>query len=96
MVCLSPQGTVERLNRAEAERAGVQRWRALGRHYFRELAGPTAPQLAEQIDALAPNTSARIFHTFLGYRKSSDAVIDMTRCKAGRVYLCIRATSREM
>ena len=93
VVCLSPKGTVERLNRAEAERAGIQRWRALGRDYFRDVAGPTAPQLAEHVHALAPNTSTRIFHTFRGFHRSDDAVIDMSRCNAGRVYLCIRATT---
>lgn len=96
VVRLSPTGVVERFNRTEAERAGIQRWRVLGRDYFREVAGSTAPQLAEHVNALAPNTTTRIFHTFRGFHHSDDAVIDMARCEEGRVYLCIRSTSRAM
>jgi photoactive yellow protein len=95
VVRLSPTGTVERLNRAEAERAGIQRWRAIGRDYFREVAGPNAHELATHVDALAPGTATRVFHTYRGHhRPDIDAVIDMSRCEAGRVYLCIRTTDR--
>jgi predicted GNAT superfamily acetyltransferase len=94
VVCLSAANTVERMNRAEAERAGIQRWRALGRDYFREVAGTNAKQLAVHVDALPRGGAARVFHTFRGFHRADDAVIDMSRCEAGRVYLCIRATSR--
>lgn len=94
VVCLSPEGTVTRLNRVEAERAGIQRWRAIGRSYFREVAGINGAQLATQIDQLPRGANARVFHTFRGYHRADDAVIDMSRCEAGRVYLCIRATDR--
>jgi photoactive yellow protein len=94
VIRLGPDGTVERLNRTEAERAGIQRWRAIGRDYFRDVAGPTAPELAEHVGALAPGARARVFHTFRGYHRVDDAVIDMSRCEQGRVYLCIRATGR--
>ena len=94
VVCLSPDGVVERLNRAEAERAGIQRWRAIGRDYFRDVAGPTASDLAEHVNLLVRGSSARVYHTFRGFHRADDAVIDMSRCEAGRVYLCIRATAR--
>lgn len=94
VVCLSAAGTIERFNRAEADRAGLQRWRVLGRDYFRDVAGPTAPQLAEHVHSLAPGTHTRVFHTFRGFHRTDDAVIDMSRCEAGRVYLVIRAASR--
>src|SRR5262245_59961309 len=94
VVCLSPEGLVERINRCEAERAGVQRWRVLGRHYIREVAGAA---LAEQIDAIAPGAQGRVFHTFQKFsRYRDDAVIDVSRCPGGRVTLCIRPTTRPM
>ena len=92
VICLSPNGIVERLNRAEAERAGIQRWRALGRDYFGDVAGPTATELAEQVHALAPGAHARIHHVFRGFHRADPAVIDMSRCPAGRVYLCIHSS----
>jgi photoactive yellow protein len=88
VIRLSPTGVVERYNRAEAERAGIQRWRAIGRDYFHDVA-PSAADLAAQVDALAPGTSTRIFHTFRGFHREDAAVIDMSRCEEGRVYLCI-------
>jgi photoactive yellow protein len=93
VVCLKPDGTVERFNRTEAERAGIQRWRAIGRDYFRDVA-PNAPELAQHVGALSPGAASRVFHTFRGYHRLDDAVIDMSRCEAGRVYLCIRTTTR--
>jgi photoactive yellow protein len=96
VVRLSPTGTVERFNRAEAERTNVQRWRVLGRDYFRDVAGPAADELAAQVEALEPGGAARVYHTFRGYHRADDAVIDISRCEEGRVYLCIRPTSRPM
>jgi hypothetical protein len=95
VVCLGPDGTVERLNRTEADRSGIQRWRAIGRDYFREVAGTNAAQLAVHVDNLEPGANARVFHTFRGYHRADDAVVDMSRCEAGRVYLCIRSTARQ-
>ncbi len=95
VVCVSASGRVERLNRAEASRAGVQRWRVIGRDYFGDVAGPTAPRLAEQVGAVAPGQSARLYHTFRGFHRADDAVVDVTRCATGRVYLCIRPTSSQ-
>ena len=89
VIRLSPAGTVERYNLAEAERAGTQRWRALGRDFFRDLAGSNAGGLAAQVAALPAGGRARVFHTFVGYRRSHDVVIDMSRCDEGRVYLVI-------
>lgn len=96
VVCLSPDGTVERLNRVEAERSGIQRWRAIGRNYFHDVVGPPAPRLADTVRSVAPGTSERTFYTFHGFHRADDAVIDIFRCEAGRVYLHIRATSRPL
>ncbi|MBX3159441.1 MAG: PAS domain-containing protein [Deltaproteobacteria bacterium] len=92
VIRIGPGGTVERFNRAEAERTGIQQWRAIGRDYFRDVAGPAAGDLAARVEALAPGDRAVVFHTFRGFRHTDDAVVDMSRCEAGRVYLCIRST----
>ena len=93
VIRLGPTNIVERYNRAESERAGIQRWRALGRDFFRDLAGTNAPDLAAHVDALPRGGRARVFHTFAGYRRNDDAIVDMSRCDEGRVYLVIsRAT----
>lgn len=93
VIRLGPTYVVERYNRAEAERAGIQRWRAIGRAYFRDLAGRNCAELAARIDALPRGGRTRVFHTFLGYHRSDDVVIDASRCEEGRVYLVIsRAT----
>ncbi|MEO8700109.1 MAG: hypothetical protein ABI867_08700 [Kofleriaceae bacterium] len=92
VIRLGPTDVVERLNRTEADRAGIQRWRAIGRDYFRDVAGTNADLLAEHVHALAPGSTARVFHTFRGFHRSVEAVVDISRCETGRVYLCIRAT----
>jgi hypothetical protein len=93
VVRLGPTNIVERYNRAESTRAGVQRWRAIGRPFFRDLAGSNAADLAAQVDALPLGARSRVFHTIIGYHRTDDVVIDMSRCEAGRVYLVIsRAT----
>ncbi len=96
VVCLSPTGLVERYNRAEAKRAGIQRWRALGRDYFHDVAGAAAAGLSERMLTLDNDGPVRVLHTFRGYRRTEQAVIDVTRGRAGRVYLCIRPSSRVM
>lgn len=92
VIRLGPTGAVERMNRAEAERSGIQRWRALGRDYFREVAGAHADDLAAHVGALRPGARSTVFHTFRGFRHADDAVVDMSRCETGRVYLCIHPT----
>jgi hypothetical protein len=96
VVCLSADGTVERFNRVEAERCGIQRWRAIGLDYFRDVVGPPAQRLAGTVRSVVPGTSERTFYTFRGFHRVDDAVIDIFRCEDGRVYLRIRAISRPM
>jgi photoactive yellow protein len=93
VIRLGPTGLVERYNRAEAERANIQRWRAIGRDFFSDLAGSNAADLAAQVDALPQNGRKRVFHTFVSYRRSDDVVIDLSRCEADRVYLVISPAS---
>jgi hypothetical protein len=90
VVCLSPAGVVERFNRVEAERTGIQRWRALGRDYFTDVAGPAGPELAAHLATLAPGSATRVHHTFRSYHRAVEAEVAASRCEAGRVYLCIR------
>jgi hypothetical protein len=94
VVCLSADGTVERFNRVEAERCGIQRWRAIGRDYFGDVVGSPALRLAATVRSVVPGTSERTFCTFRGFHRVDDAVIDIFRRKDGRVYLHIRAISR--
>ena len=94
VVCLSADGTVERFNRIEAERCGIQRWRAIGRDYFRDVVGAPAQRLAGTVRSVAPGMSERTFCTFRSFHRIDDAVIDIFRCADGRVYLHIRAISR--
>ena len=54
VVCLSDAMTVVRMNRAESEASGIQRWRAIGRDFFSDVApGPSNRALAEHIRAFA-------------------------------------------
>jgi photoactive yellow protein len=92
VVRLGPTGLVERYNRTEAERAGTQRWRVMGRDFFRDLAGADAAKLAAQVEAVPRNGVARVFHTFRGYSLTDEAEIAIARCEADRVYLCIRSS----
>ncbi len=93
VVRLGPEHQVERYNRAESERAGIQRWRALGLDFFRALAGANSSEPAAEADTLPRGGRKRVFHTFVGYHKTDDAVIDMSRCEADRVYLVISPTT---
>jgi photoactive yellow protein len=94
VVCLSPAGTIVRFNRTEATRSGIPPWQAIGRDYFHDVVGQSAPELADRVRDVAPGSSERMRHTFRRFHHVDEAVIDVTRCEAGRVYLCIRATSR--
>lgn len=89
VVRLDPAGKIERYNQPEATRSGIQRWRALGRDYFRDVARSSL-ELAEQVQQLSPGTCARIEHTFRGYHREDHAVIDMSRSDDGHVWLCIQ------
>lgn len=91
VVCLSPEGTVERYNRAEAERAGIQRWRALGRQFFRDVAIRDGVALSRYVADVGPNAHVRVYHTLHASHRTDDAVIDISRSATGRVTLCIRS-----
>jgi photoactive yellow protein len=93
VVCLSESGTVVRMNRTESERSGIQRWRAIGRDFFGEVApGPTNRALAEHVAAFTSGRGARaISHTFKRRSGEDPTTIELVRGhQAGRVYLCIR------
>lgn len=90
VVRLDPAGKIERYNQPEAARSGIQRWRALGRHYFRDVAH-ASNDLAAQVEMLPPGRCASIPHTFRGYHREDKAVVEMSRSDDGRVWLCIRA-----
>jgi hypothetical protein len=91
--------TVVRMNRAESEATGIQRWRAIGRDFFRDVApGPTNAALAEQVAAFASDpdgkpckASSPIRHTFRRRAGADSATIELVRGRrADRVYLCIK------
>jgi hypothetical protein len=88
VVRLDPAGRIERFNQPEADRSGIQKWRALGRDYFRNIAGN---DLAEAIAALPPGECTTIGTTFKGYHRNDRALVDASRSPDGHVYLRIRA-----
>lgn len=96
VVCLSEAMTVLRMNRTESEASGIQRWRAIGRDFFGDVApGPTNRALAEHIRAFAQSPAIRaarpITHTFKRRAGEDPTTIELVRGRsAGRVYLCIR------
>src|SRR5262245_12051005 len=93
VVCLSEAMTVVRMNRTESEKSGIQRWRAIGRDFFGDVApGPTNVRLAEHIRAFAAGRGApAIEHTFKRRAGVDPTTIELIRGhEAGRVYLCIR------
>ncbi len=93
VVRLSERGLVEHLNRAEAERLGVQRWRTLGRDYFRDVAGPSARGLARTIGALAPGEHTSHTATLGGFRRNREGTllrVEAWRLASGKVVLCLR------
>jgi photoactive yellow protein len=93
VVCLNESMTVVRMNRTESEKSGIQRWRAIGRDFFGDVApGPTNRALAEQIQAFATGRVAAepIAHTFKRYRGQDPTTIELVRGRStGRLYLCI-------
>jgi PAS domain-containing protein len=90
VIRLDPAGRIERFNQPEAARSGIQRWRALGRDYFRDVA-QSSDELAATIHALSPGSCTSIEHTFRGYRHATHAMVDVSRSTDGHVYMRIRA-----
>ena len=92
IICLSSRMTVLRMNRTEAERSGIQRWRAIGRDFFRDVApGPTNRALAEHVRAFAAGAGAGSFpHTFVRRAGTDETRIELERGRdPQRVYLRI-------
>ena len=94
VVCLNESMTVLRMNRTESEKSGIQRWRAIGRDFFGDIApGPTNRALAEQVRAFAAGRRPRVAidHTFKRRAGADPTTIELVRGRnEGRVYLCIR------
>jgi photoactive yellow protein len=93
VVCLDEDGKVLRMNRTESEKSGIQRWRAVGREYFRDVAPlPTNRALAEHVAAFAHaedgRPTASFSHTFRRRAGADQTQIEL-RKEAGRVYLVI-------
>lgn len=93
VVCLDERMTVVRMNRAESQASGIQRWRAVGRDFFRDVApGPTNRRLAEHIAAFATGEAptSPIDHTFPRRAGADSTTIELKRGRrTDRVYLCI-------
>ena len=95
VVCLDggERMKVVRMNRTESEATGIQRWRAIGREFFREIApGPANRDLAEAVRAFADGDGPpALSHVFPRWRGNADATqIEMVRGRDAAVYLCIR------
>lgn len=95
VVCLDPAMHVLRMNRIESERAGIQRWRAIGRDFFGDVA-PGATELAGHVRAFAAGLAAEraIAHTFQRRAGADATTIELVRGR-GRVYLCIKRPTDE-
>lgn len=91
VVCLDEEMKVLRMNRTESEKSGIQRWRAVGREYFRDVAPlPTNRALAEHVAAFAQGDApARFSHTFHRRAGADETQIEL-RKESGRVYLVIK------
>jgi photoactive yellow protein len=99
VVCLDGRMKVVRMNRTESEASGIQRWRAIGRDFFRDVApGPTNQVLAEYVAAFASSPKAQaepacteVPHTFRRRAGADPTVVSFARGHTpDRVYLCIR------
>ena len=90
VVRLDPAGHIERFNKPEANRSGIQRWRALGRNYLRDIARAST-ELATAIRHTEPGKCASVDATFRGYHREDHAHVDISRADDGRVYLRIKA-----
>ena len=84
---------VTRMNRTESEASGIQRWRAIGRAFFRDVApGPTNRRLADAIRAFAAGEGPRSVSHVFERRAGADATqIELVHARdTAAVYLCIR------
>jgi photoactive yellow protein len=95
VVCVDQAMKVVRLNRAAADRAGLARWRVIGRDFHDALAPRTTDrEFANRVRAFVAGRHAAdsVTHTF--HRRSGDdeAVIDLRR-ERSRVYLCITSSA---
>jgi photoactive yellow protein len=93
VVCLSDSMTVLRMNRTESQRSGIQRWRAIGRDFFGDVApGPTNRALAERVRAFTSGRGERrVAHTFKRRSGEDPTTIELVPGRSsGSVYLCIR------
>jgi photoactive yellow protein len=83
VVCLSDDAmTVLRMNRVESEASGIQRWRAIGRDFFADVApGPTNRALADAVAAFAAGRPAptTLAHTFRRRAGATDTTIELER-----------------
>lgn len=94
VVCLDETLRVVRMNRAESEASGIQRWRALGRAFFRDVApGPTNRELADQVAAFAHRSNDNagpIEHSFRRRGREDHTMIELVHGRQpDRIYLCI-------
>jgi hypothetical protein len=83
VVVLNDAMTVVRMNRTESERSGIQRWRAIGRDFFRDIA-PADAELAGHIRA----GTRRFHHTFKRRAGADPTTIELSRSR-DRIYLAI-------
>jgi photoactive yellow protein len=92
VVCLDERMKVVRMNKTESEASGIQRWRAIGREFFRDVApGPTNRELADAIQAFTHGQGPRAVSHVFQRRAGADATqIEMVRGRDAAVYLCIR------
>src|SRR4051812_27950714 len=88
VVRLDAGGRVVRFNQTEAQRSGIQRWRALGRDYVKDIAGAHS-DLARRVADLAPGECDRFEHTFRGFHREDHATVEVARADDGRVWLRI-------
>lgn len=88
VIRLDATGRIERYNQAEATRAGIQRWRAIGRDFYRDVASERDSALAAAIAAIAPGMDAHLHHTFRRYGGTRPLTIHVTRTASGGAYLC--------
>ncbi len=96
VVCLGDGMTVLRMNRTESEKSGIQRWRAIGRNFFGDVApGPTNRALADHIRAFAAGRAAeKVAHTFVRRAGADQTTIELERGREpNRVYLRIKRAS---
>jgi hypothetical protein len=94
VIRLGPTGRVERYNRVEAQRAGMQKWRVLGRDFYREMIGNEGAALAAEVAAVPIGQKVRVHHRLRGYRKIEDVTIEVARTHTGGAYLCIEPEAK--